>query len=33
MKTFRSFTEFWENRTFLEDVYITIGISMIFLYL
>jgi hypothetical protein len=33
MKTFVSFTEFWVNRTFLEDVYITIGISMIFLYL
>jgi hypothetical protein len=33
MKAFNSFTDFWENRTFLEDVYITIGISMIFLYL
>lgn len=33
MKTFVSFSEFWENRTFLEDVYITVGISMIFLYL
>jgi hypothetical protein len=33
MKTFVSFSEFWENRTFLEDVYITVGIAMIFLYL
>lgn len=33
MKTFKSFTDFWENRTFLEDVYITMAIAMLFLYL
>ena len=33
MKSFKSFTDFWENRTFLEDVYITMAIAMIFLYL
>lgn len=33
MKAFASFNEFWVNRTFLEDVYITVAIAMIFLYL